>query len=769
MKSKDLLLLIFFLVSLNSFTITAQESEYFGKIEGKIIDSDSKFQLIGANVLVLTTTLGAATDESGKFIIEKIPVGNYSVQIQYLGYQTFIKTDVIVRSDRITNIEVELKESSVQADEVVVTGSYFQKIDEQPLSSISFSREEIRRAPGSAGDVSRILMSLPSVAKVNDQTNTLAVRGGSPIENTFYIDNIEIPNINHFPSQGASGGPIGMLNVDFIDNVNFYTGGFSAIYGDKLSSIMDLSFREGNRENLTGQLDLNFTGFGGIIEGPLFSENATFMFSARRSYIDFLIKMVDVGSSVAPTYGDLQGKIVYDIDKNNKLMLLGVLGDDHMSTDQQTGIENQMVYYGDQDIYQSTIGLNWRSLWSKKGYSNTSISFHSDSYNEDFYETGSAELIIKNRSNESYYQLRNVNYYQFNKHHSIKFGAEAKHIIAEYDNWYSEYTDAIGNPVPSFTIDESVSGNIVGAYASYIVKPLDKLSLTFGARSDYFSYADELRFSPRFSFSYSFSDKTKLNGSTGLFYQSLPAILLVSNADNKNLNIPVATHFILGIEQLLSASTQLTFEVYQKNYSNFPMDPNQPGIFLIDEIYNSQGFFFNTNDLIDNGDAQTRGAELTIQKKLAKDFYGLIGASYFQAEYKGVDNVWRDRIYDNRFIFSIEGGYKPNYFWEFSMRWIYAGGRPYTPFNIEESHKLNRGVLDENRINGERYEPYHSLNLRVDKRFAFSGSNLVLYLSIWNVYDRKNVASNYWNQTENKPEVVYQWGMLPILGIEYEF
>jgi len=559
-----------------------------------------------------------------------------------------------------------------------------------------------------------------------------------------------------------------MINVDFIEDVDFFTGGFSAVYGNKLSSIMNLSFREGNHEKIEGQLDLNFSGFGGIIEGPLFSENATFMFSARRSYVEYLIKMVDVGSTVAPSYGDIQGKITFDIDKNNKIMLLGVFGDDHMSSDQQNAIDNKMVFYGDQDIYQTTIGLNWRSLWSNKGYSNTSISFNSMNFIEDYYETGTADSLIKNHSNDMFYQLRNINYYQFNNQHSIKFGIEVKHILADYDNWYSEYTDALGNPLESFTIDETVNGNIVSAFGSYIFRPFSRLSLTFGARSDYFSYANELKFSPRFSLSYSFSDKTKLNFSTGLFYQSLPSRLLVSNEKNKNLNIPVSTHFIVGIEQLLSESTRLTFEVYQKNYSNFPMDPNQPGLFLIDEIYYNNGFF-NTNDLVDNGDAQTQGAELTIQKKLAKDFYGLIGASYFHAKYKGVDNVWRDRIYDNRFIFSVEGGYKPNYFWEFSMRWIYAGGRPYTPFNIEESQELNRGVLNENRINGERYDPYHSLNLRIDKRFAFSGSNLVLYLSIWNVYDRKNVASIYWDQIENEPAVVYQWGMLPIFGVEYEF
>ncbi len=762
-------LAIFFSFQLISNYSYSQEQKLVGKIEGIIIDAETKAELIGANVLIINSNTGAATDINGKFVIDNVPVGNYSLKISFLGYTPIIKTDIIVRSNRITLANSELNPSTIVSDEVVIQAEYFQKNEEQALSSINFSGEEIRRAPGSAGDVSRILMSLPSVAKVNDQSNTLIVRGGSPIENTFYIDNIEIPNINHFPSQGASGGAIGMLNVDFIEDVDFFTGGFSAIYGNKLSSIMNLSFREGNNEKVEGQLDLNFSGFGGIIEGPLFSEKATFMFSARRSYIDFLIKMIDVGSTVAPTYGDISGKIVYDIDKNNKLMLVGVFGDDHMASDQQNAIDNQMVFYGDQDIYQSTIGLNWRSLWSNRGYSNTSFSFNSQKFIEDFYETGSADLLITNRSNDSFYQFRNINFYQFNKQHSVKFGVEAKHIIADYDNWYSEYTDAVGNPVESFTIKETVNGNIASAFGSYIFKPSIRLVLTFGGRADYFSYANTIKFSPRFSFSYSIGDKTKLNGSTGIFYQSLPSKLLVSNENIKNLNIPVSTHFILGVEQLLTESTQLTLEFYQKDYSNFPMDTNQPGIFLIDEAYNTQGFYFNTNDLVDNGVAQTQGVELTIQKKLAVDFYGLIGASYFQAKYKGLDNTWRNRIYDNRFVFSAEGGYKPNYYWEFSMRWIYAGGRPYTPFNIQESQNLNRGVLDESKINSERYDAYHSLNLRIDKRFAFSGSNLVLYLSVWNVYDRKNVATIYWNQTENVPELVYQWGMLPIFGIEYEF
>lgn len=749
-------------------SIYSQETKLVGKIEGFIIDGELKTELIGANVLIFNSNIGGATDYNGKFVINNVPIGNYSLKFSFLGYNSAIKTDIIVRTNRTTIVNCELKSSSIESEEVIVQDSYFQNNTEQQISSINFSGEEIRRAPGSAGDVSRILMSLPSVAQVNDQSNTLAVRGGSPIENTFYIDNIEIPNINHFPSQGASGGAIGMINVDFIEDVNFFTGGFSSIYGNKLSSIMDISFREGNRKEFDGQLDLNFSGFGGIIEGPI-SESSSFLISARRSYIDFLIKMINVGSSVAPTYGDIESKFVYDIDKNNKIMLIGVFGDDHMNSDQQNAIDNKMVFYGDQDIYQTTIGINWRSIWGNNGYSNTSVSFNSMKYIEDFYETGSANLILNNRSNEMFFQFRNINYYQFNKQNSLKFGIEAKHSISQFNNWYSSYTDAIGNPFESFKIDENANNNILSVFGSYSSKLTNRFELTLGGRSDYFSSQNEFKFSPRFSLSYLFSDQTKLNFSSGVFYQSLPSEFLVINETNKNLNIPSSQHYIFGIEQLLTESTLLKFEIYQKNYSNFPMDTFQPEIFFIDEVYYNDATLLNKNILLDNGEAKTIGAELTIQKKLAKDFYGLIGASYFNAKYKSLNGNWKNRIYDNQFIFNIEGGYKPNFAWEFSIRWIYAGGRPYTPFNILESENLNRGVIDENRINEERYPAYHSLNLRVDKRFTFSNSNLVLYLSIWNAYNRENVATIYWNQITNKQDMVYQWGILPIFGVEYEF
>ncbi len=735
-----------------------------GTIKGKLVDSSTQTPLVAANVIIDGTVLGAATDMEANFVILNVPVGNYVLEFSYIGYETMKKTDIIVRSNRITYVNAELKMSPLEMNPVVVTGGYFSETDDQTTSSVNFSYEEIRRAPGSGGDVSRILMSLPSIAKVNDQSNNLIVRGGNPIENTFFIDNIEIPNINHFPNQGSSGGPIGIINVDFIQDVNFYTGGFSAMYGDKLSSIMDISFREGNRSDFDAQLDLNFAGFGGVAEGPLFKNNGCWLLSARRSYLDFVVDAFKVGSTIAPIYGDIQGKLVYDLNQNHKLMLLGIFADDHNDPDRATGEKNYMDHYGNQDLYQGTVGMNWRAIWNKSGYSNTSLAFTSNKYNEDFYETTTGEYDIRNRSLENIFKFRNVNHFRLNKKNTIEFGVEAKNLIEDYDNWYAETTNTLGDTIPALTLKNKISADKLGAFVNYIAKPFHRLTTILGIRSDYFSYNNNTSWSPRLAFSYQFTSLTSINGSVGLFHQNLPLLLLSQNNNNKNLKDLRAIHYILGIDHLLTENTKLTLEVYLKNYKNFPMDPLQPALFIIDGT-----FFDNYGALVDNGEAVSRGVEIMIQKKLAKDFYGLASATFFRSRYKDGDQVWRNRNYDNRVAFSFEGGYKPNRKWEFSLRWIYAGGVPYTPFEIEKSKANHRAVYDETRINEVRYPDYHSMNLRFDRRFNFSNSNLVFYMSAWNIYNRKNIANYFWNDKEQKQDQVYQWQILPIFGLEFEF
>jgi hypothetical protein len=245
-------------------------------------------------------------------------------------------------------------------------------------------------------------------------------------------------------------------------------------------------------------------------------------------------------------------------------------------------------------------------------------------------------------------------------------------------------------------------------------------------------------------------------------------VLLAQNEENKHLKDPRSTHVVLGISQLLTDNTKLTVEVYNKDYQDMPMDPAQPDLFLIDEVYHT-GLFLPHGPLQDVGNANARGIEIMVQKKLAESLYGMISTSFFRSRYQDLNGQWKNRVYDNRFTFNIEGGYKLNNKWEFSLRWIYAGGAPFTPLDEQASREANRGISDLSQINADRLPEYHSLNLRVDRRFFFNQSNIVLYLSVWNAYGRENISGYSWNEIDNKKEPNTQWSTLPILGVEYEF
>ena len=598
MKAKTILFVLMLICLTFAVNTTAIAQDVpLGTIKGQVIDSETKTPLPGVTVLIANQSRGAKADFDGNFVIKSLPVGSYTLKFSCIGYDPSSKTDVIVKPKRITFVNAKLNVSPLQMDDVVVTNGYFAQVEDHPTSAISFSSEEIRRAPGSAGDVSRIIMGLPSIAKVNDQVNSLIVRGGSPMENAFYIDNIEIPNINHYPTQGSSGGPIGLLNVDFIQDVEFSSGGFSSAYGDRLSSVMELSFREGNRDEFDGQLDMAFAGFGITGEGPIANGDGSWLLSVRRSFLDLLVDAI--GTGVAPEYSDYQGKLVYDLSPSDKLTLLGVMGIDYIGFDKDQAIEDGNITYGKSDIKEGASGVNWRHLWNAKGYSNTSVSYIATKSVADYYEARTDLNLMDYNSLEYSAQIRNVNFYRFNPANQLEFGVDGKIVGTDYDNFISEYTDVLGNTTPAIRIDDQISSQKIGTFVNYTWKPYDKLALTPGVRFDYFSYNENSHVSPRFSFSYKITDKTSFNGSTGIFYQNLPLIILSQRDENKSLKDPVAYHYILGINHLLTENTKLTLEVYDKEYENFPLDPSTPSLFILDELSYRYGFFFDHATLVD--------------------------------------------------------------------------------------------------------------------------------------------------------------------------
>jgi len=748
------------------------QARHTGTVKGALLDAETKQPLLGATVLLAPEARGTTTDGQGAFVLEDVSVGTYTLRFSYIGYEARVETDVVVRSGRSTVVRAELAPAVIEADAVVVTAGYFADADRQPVSLASFGAEEVRRAPGAGGDVSRILGGLPALGRVDDMRNSLVVRGGSPIENSFFVDNVEIPNINHFPTQGSSGGPIGLLNVDFIDDVTFFAGGFGARYGDRLSSVMDITFREGNRDAVDVQLDLNFTGAGVIGEGPLGGGKGSWLVSARRSYLDVLINTVfeEEAGAALPVYSDYQAKLVFDVNPKHRITTLGILGRDVSTIAADDARDEEENDYGDWRSTTHTVGANWRYLWDGEGFSNTAVSHSRTRYRTSLFETRNGNALLDNRSVEQEARLRNVNHYRLGSAHQVEFGVEARLAHASYDNRYGASTDPLGQPTSAVHVDDGITDARLGGFVSYTWRPAGRLTLMPGLRFDRRTYTGGTSVSPRFSASYQLTAHTSINAAAGRYVQSLPLVFLAQQASHKALHAPVAYHVVVGVHQLLRADTRLTVEAYRKTYRHFPLDPTQPSLFIIDQLfYGGASSFLSHERLVATGAATTQGLEVMVQKKRARNLYGLVSGAYFRSRYRGYDGRWRDRVFDNRFLTTVEGGYKLNHKHEVSLRWIYAGGAPYTPFDEAASEALGRGVFDEGRVNESRLPDYHSLNLRYDRRFSFKQSTLVVYLDVWNLYGRRNIATYDWNEADNAPRAVAQWGTLPVFGLEFEF
>lgn len=751
-----------------SVLCAAEPSTPTGSLQGQVTDAETKQPVIGAAIVIKGTQLGAAADLDGHFTIENVSVGAYAMQISAIGFEPVVMTDVIIRSGRATLLTIELRVLALESSEVTVRPTYFTQPKDAPANTTVLSYEEIRRSPGAVGDVSRIIMSLPSVAKVNDTRNSLVVRGGSPMENGYSLDGIEVPNINHFPLQGAASGALGMVNVDLIEDVTFQAGGFGVADGDKLSSVMDIDLRDGDRTRFNGQANFSFLGIGGVVEGPAFKDNGSWMVAANRSYFDFIIDGFDIEASAIPWYSDVLGKVVYDASPRSRFTVLDLAGVDHSHIARSRALDNEENVYGTADWTVNTLGANWRYLWGNRGYSNTSVSHTYTNWQSDWRETVGEDRLSENKSTENTFTLSSEHFSKLGARHNLAFGATASAIPFDYDRTLFATTDVLGNPVSELIVRQSDTALKLGAYLNYSWLVSSKLTATPGLRLDHFDYNENTTVSPRLQLAYSATRETSFNVSYGLYRQSLPLVLLSQNQDFLELRDPDAVHYVVGVSHLLNDETRLTIEAYHKDYSHLPLDPSQPQFSVIDQTNDQDGF--TTHDALeDNGRAYTSGVEVMLQKKLVERFYGSVSGSYYRSRYRDHNDIWRDRIYDNRYLFTLVGGYKPNSKWDLSLRWIYAGGAPYTPFDVAQSTSANRGIYAEDRVNTERLPEYHTLDVRVDRRFNLASSNWVLYLSIQNLYGRENIASYYWNQVKNKQSSYKQWGTLPILGLEFEF
>ena len=727
----------------------AAPTEPSGSLRGQVVDARTQTPLSSVTVSLPDTTFTASTDERGAFVISDVPVGSYNVVFRHAGHSDLLRTDVSVRSTRPTFVNVEMGVPVNRHEDVTVT-DYFQETERTSAVTHMLGGEELRRtAPG--GDLSRALYAVPGVVQSEDSANDLVVRGGSPAENGYYIDNIPVPNINHFPQEGASGGAISMLNIAFVEDVQVLTGGFGAEYGNRLSSVVDIKYREGSRAGLAGQLDLNMTGLGGSFEGPLPKGKGSWMISAKRSYLDILSNML--GSNMDVRYNDVQGKLVYDLSSRHRLTVLAIHGQSQTQRDEAQAVA-QGDTEGSEHYVQNTFGVNWRALWGEHGYSNTSLSYAFINGDSQWHQPFSPDPPWRSRYHDGAYSLRNVNRVQISQTQRLEFGVDGSLRSQRALN-------AATNQ------DLALTSWDAAAFANCTLSR--KLTASLGLRSDRDPYGRRIHLAPRASLSYAPTQRLTFSAAYGLYNQNLPLALVLQSPANKDLSQLQATHYVLGAAYHLRPDTRVTLELYDKAYRHFPLAPDMPQRFVIDDVTGTDRTFWTYKSLVDTGVAYSRGVELMLQKKLSGSFYGVLSGSLFRSRYRDLAGAWHSRTHDNRYVANVIGGYRPSKYWEMTARWVFAGGAATTPYQVWTWPGGATANLDWNNWNGTHLPNYSTLGLRIDRRFYFRKTTLATYFAVWNAYDRKNVRYYYWNWKESRLDASYQWARFPFLGVEFAF
>jgi len=741
-----------------------------GGISGKVRDSRTGLPIPEIRVTLRETGRAARTDRTGGFEFRDLPEGEYVLAFSGEAYHPQSRSGVRVTAGRVAHFTIDLEPRfDNPREDVTVTASPLPLPEREEVSTLHFQGKQADRIPGSFHDVSRILKAVPGASHISQKSNDLIVRGGSPWENGFYIDNIQVPNLNHFQSQATSGGVVGVLDTSLIQDMSFQTGGFSAAYGNRMSSIVDIRFREGDRTRVRSELNIDLTGFGGRAEGPLWKRRGSWLLSLQRGYHDMLADLVGYG--IAPRFGDLHVKLAYDLNASHKLTLLNIFADSRLRYDLEKAVEAGFNSDLDFTTRQNTIGLNWFASWGSRGYSNTSLSFayYNNSYSAtgvDPESTGRDYRLTEETSGGL--TLRHVSVFSTGNGSRLEFGSELKRTRLDFSNSFSEYLNRWQTQFPEMLVRGRLGVIHAAGFATWRFEPLEPLAVSLGLRAETFSYNRHVLLAPRFSLSWRLSPRLSLRGAWGVYYQTVPLFLLSGSEDNRGNADPRAHHLILGLTCSLGEDITLTLDIYRKSYRRVPLTPDDPTRFVLDSGLDFS-FYRSYNRLLDTGRAECRGVEILLRKRTMDRLYGLIGLSLFRSRFQDLGAVWRSRVNDNRFLLTALAGFRPNERWGGNIRLQLAGGIPYTPFDIELSVKNNRAILDPERILTERYPFYMTVDFRLERRFRWKRTALDLYLGVINLLNRRNVEAYFWNRIDNVPDVIEQIPLLPVFGAVFRF
>lgn len=759
-------------------------------VRGRIVDQQSKFPLIGANVVILGTDpiIGAASDANGYFVITDVPLGRHTIKASYLGYKEQTIPNIVVNAGKQSILNLALQESIEVGEEIVIKAEKDKTKTNNEMALLSargFTIEETSRYAGSRNDPSRMAQNFAGVSGSNDSRNDIIIRGNSPTGLLWRLDGIDIPNPSHFGALGTTGGPVSMLNYNTLSNSDFLTGAFPADYGNAVSGVFDLQMRTGNNSKREYMAQIGFNGLELGLEGPFSKKsNATYMANYRYSTLAlFNAAGISFGTGTAiPNYQDLSFKVDVPTKKAGRFSVFGLGGTSNIDLlASKTEFDpNDLFTQGSDDIRQKTsmgvVGFTHLYFFNKNTFSqlNLAVSRATEGVTLDSVQrnqtTKAVEQLIY-RGARNFEQVRYTLREQINK----KVNARNNLNLGVILDWYQitmidSFLVDNGSRFRKFTDFNGGSG-LLRSYLQWQHRFNDRLVFNVGVHYQHFLLNNVNAVEPRLGIKYSFTPSQSISFGAGMHSQLQPLQVYFREQEgtnlrtNENLGFTQSNHLVLGYDNSLSPNLRLKVEAYYQQLSNIPVDPSLPQFSLINA---GTDFGIPVRDnMINEGSGENYGVELTLEKFYSRGYYFLLTSSFFESKYKGFDKVVRNTAFNGNFVanglFGREWKIGRKNTLTLDLKATYAGGRRIIPIDLAASRTQGREVLRYEQSFEQKLDDYFRLDFKLG--FKMNGKRITQewFIDIQNITNRKNVFTSSYSAVVQDIQTTYQLGLFPLV------